>query len=60
MGEAEQTQYLAFLGMLSQLPEEQQEKIRTLSQVFREAVADNGNEGMLAFALVGLEMQTKD
>ena len=48
---------LLFKGLLSDLPSERQEKIKTMSQELKNQVAENGEDGVLAFTLAALEIQ---
>ena len=48
---------LLFKGLLFDLPSERQEKIKTMSQELKKQVAENGEDGVLAFTLAALEIQ---
>ena len=48
---------LRFKGLLFDLPSECQEKIKTMSQELKKQVAENGEDGVLAFTLAALEIQ---
>ena len=48
---------LLLKGLLSDLPSERQEKIKNMSQELKKQVAENGEDGFLAFTLAALEIQ---
>jgi hypothetical protein len=48
---------LQMLGIISQLPTADQATIKAIAGQLREIVVTDGSNGVLAFTLVGLEMQ---
>lgn len=52
------SQMLLFKGMISELPNDTQLKVHEIAAKVRELIGES-EEGPLAFALVGLELQMK-
>lgn len=50
---------LAIKGTISQLPEEEQNRVNECAQKIRDLVADNDVYGLLALTLVGAEKQAE-
>lgn len=50
-------QLLVLKGLISDMPEESQTKIKETADKIRILVKENGEEGSVAMAYVGLEMQ---
>jgi len=53
---SEQAQRLLVIGMVSELPTESQQKVQEAKDKLAAILKDFGEEGSIAFALVGLEM----
>lgn len=53
---ANRVQLLMIKGVISELPQEQQDKINAIATTFRNVIAANGDLGAVALALVGAEL----
>lgn len=53
---AEKTMLLVLKGAISELPPEDQEKIKAVANTLKSIILSNGDAGMMAFALLGAEM----
>lgn len=49
-------EYYALKGMITELPAERQENITKTSYQLRQIIKDAGEDGLLAMALVGMEV----
>lgn len=52
-----QQEYYALKGMVASLPKEQQDTINACKQELNAILERYGDEGLIAFALVGIERQ---
>lgn len=50
---------LMLKGVISELPPEQQHDIATAEEALRDVLAKHGDNGLIAFAKVGLEEEAK-
>ena len=53
---SEQAQRLLLMGMISELPAESQQKVQEAKEKLSTILKDFGEEGGIAFALVGIEI----
>ena len=51
---------LAMRGLVASLPDEQRAAVNRCAESIREAVADAGEIGQIALALVGIELQASE
>lgn len=56
----EQQTLLLIKGAISDLPEEQKVKVQRCAAELRKVIADGGQEGVMAFVLVGAEVQAQE
>lgn len=55
----EQHDLLLIKGAISNLPAQQQEKIKAAYAELKDVLVENGDEGLMAFALLGAEEAAK-
>ncbi len=51
---------LVLKGLISDMPEETQQQIMEFSETLRNLVLEKGKVGMIAYSLVGLELQESE
>ena len=53
------SELLMLKGLLSDLPVEQQQKIKEITEEFKNKIKEEGENGLLAFTMAALELQEK-
>lgn len=56
MGQDERAMVLMIKGAIAELPEDQRRKVQECYEQLQKLVADNGEEGGMALALLGAEL----